>query len=163
LADDERDLTEATGLLWAQAQRQVAQQNTDLDTLRTRAIAMLSVAALAAALFGSRLPHTHSSVGTAVAVIFALGFFAISVVLAVQIVKPMKHAWRFTYQLRPLVNEVKGGSAMTMDVALSLASHAEQNRHANEEKLEGLHKQFSIVCLLVGLQVVAWAVAVLTF
>ena len=161
MADDERDLTDATELLWEQAQRQLSRQSTDLDTLRTRAIAMLSVGALAAALFGSRLPHAHLSVATAVAVAFALGFFAIGVVLAAWIVMPS--AWRFTYPLRPLVSEVKAGSALAMDVALSLANHAEESRKENEEKLKSLHKQFSVVCVLVGLQVVAWAIGVLAF
>jgi hypothetical protein len=163
VADDESDLTDATELLWDQAQRQLSQQSTDLDTVRTRAIAMLSVGALAAALFGSRLPHAHLAVGTTIAVAFALTFFAVSVVLAAQIVKPMKRAWRFTYPLRPLVGEVRSGSALPMDVALSLTHYAEESRMANEEKLENLHKQLGLVCLLTGLQVVAWAVAALAF
>jgi hypothetical protein len=163
VADDERDLTEAAELLWEQAQRQLSQQSADLDSLRTRAIAMLSVAALAAGLFGSRVPSVHSSLGAGIAAVIALGLFAICVVLAVQIVMPMKHAWRFTSPLRVLVKEVGAGSVLPMDVALTLANHAEESRKENEAKLESLHKQFSGMCVLVGLQVVAWSLAVLAF
>jgi uncharacterized protein (DUF2062 family) len=163
VADDDRDVTEATELLWEQAQRQLSQQSADLDSLRTRALAMLSVAALAAGLFGSHVPLAHSSLGTAIAAVIALGLFAICVVLAVWIATPMKHAWRFTFPLRVLVSEVGTGSALPMDVALSLTKYAEESRRANEDKLENLHRYFSAVCVLVGLQVLAWAIAVLVF
>jgi hypothetical protein len=163
VADDDRDLTEATELLWEQAQRQLSQQSADLDSLRTRAIAMLSVAALAAGLFGSRVPRAHTSLGAAIAAFIALGLFAICIVLAVWITTPMKHAWRFTSPLRVLIEGVGAGALLPMDVALSLADYAEKSRKENEDKLESLHKYFSVVCVLVGLQVLAWTIAVLVF
>ena len=158
MADRDRDLTDATGLLMEQAQRQLSQQSADLDTLRTRAIAMLSVAALAAALFGSRLPHGLSTTAK-VAVIFALIFFAVSVWLAVYIVAPKKQGWRFTSPLGALIKEVKAGEALPMDIALSLAAYTEDGRKQNQEKIENLYALFRIVCVLVGLQVAAWVIA----
>jgi hypothetical protein len=157
LVAGERDVTDATKLLWEQAQRQLSQQSADLDILRTRTIAMLSVAAVAAALFGSRLSHVHSA--REAVTVLALCLFAASVVLAAWVVRPAK--WRFTYPLQPLINEAQARSARPMDVALSLTHHAEQNRKKNEKRLEGLHMRFSLICLLIGLQVVAWAIAVI--
>jgi hypothetical protein len=160
LHDEDQDTADASAMLWEQAQRQLAQQSADLDTLRTRAIAMLSVASLTAALFGSRLPHTHLSRLEATAVIVALFFFGASVLLALLIATPKKNAWRFTFRLSMLINGVLDGTDMTADVALSLANHAEESRMANQQKLECLYFAFRLVCILVGLQVVAWTIAV---
>jgi hypothetical protein len=163
VSEDRNDLTDSTKLLWEQAQRQLAQQNADLDTLRTRAIALLSVSAIVAGLFGSRLSHTHLSTGAAISAILALGLFAINVVLTVWIVTPVKNGWRFTYPLRALITRTEAGTVLPMDVAISLAHYAEQSRKENEDKLASFYGQSRIVCVLAGIQVVAWAVAVMAF
>jgi hypothetical protein len=153
------DLTEAAALIWEQAQRQLAQQGADLDTLRTRAVAMLSVAALVAGLFGSRLPHGHASARTVIAVIAALVLFGVSVVLAVLIGMPKN--WLFTFKLDELMNRVEAGTATSGDVNISLAARAEENRRENAGQLEFLYSLFGVACVLVGLQVAAWAIAVI--
>ena len=150
----------AAALLWAQAQQQLSQQNSELDALRTRAVAMLSVATLVAGLFGTRLPTSHVSARTVAAVTAALVLFALSAVLAIMVAAPRKQRL-FTFGLAPLLERVEARSIQPGDVTVSLAARAEQNRRANNVKLKPMYTMFGWICALVGLQVVAWAVAVL--
>jgi hypothetical protein len=151
----------AAALLWAQAQQQLSQQNSELDALRTRAVAMLSVAALVAGLFGTRLPTgSHVSARTVAAVTAALVLFAASAVLAIMVAAP-RNRWLFTFGLDPLLERVEAGSIQPGDVTVSLAGRAEENRRSNNAKLKPMYTMFGWICALVGLQVVAWAVAVL--
>ena len=147
-------------MLWEQAQRQLARQESDLDALRARAVAMLSVAALVAGLFGSRLPHHHVPSRTTIAVVAALLLFAVSVVLALLVAAPKKD-WEFTFKLDKLIERVDDATAAPVDVTRNLAVWAEEARAENTGKLNALYTSFSWVCLLVGLQVIAWAIAVL--
>src|SRR5260370_16195835 len=121
------DLSDSAALLWEQAQRQLSQQNTDLDALRTRAVALLSVAALIAGLFGSRLPHGHAAARTVIAVTVALVLFAASVILAILVAAPKKN-WLFTFTLDKLLDRVEAGSALPGGCTLRLAVHAGPNR-----------------------------------
>jgi len=151
---------DAAALIWEQARQQLAQQNTDLDLLRTRAVALLSVAALVAALFGTRLPHGHLHGRTLSFLVAALILFAASVVLAVLVAAPRRN-WEFTFDLGDLLQRVDGGEAAPVDVTRSFASWSENAWMNNAEQMKSLYTMFSVVCALVGLQVVAWAIAVL--
>jgi hypothetical protein len=151
---------EAAALIWEQARQQLNQQTTDLDVLRTRAVAMLSVAALIAGLFGSRLADGHAGGRTVGFVIVALVLFAASVVLAVIVAAPRRN-WEFTFRLSGLLQRVDAGEAVPADVTRNLAAWSETARFNNAQRMERLYTMFRLVCVLVGLQVVAWAIAVL--
>ena len=152
------DQTDASGVLWESAKSALEQQNAAVDTLRTRAVAMLSVAALVGGLFGSRLPHTYSAVNVT-GLVAALALFACSIVLAVVIGWP--RTWSFGAYLYPLITGVSDGAVTLAQVNLSLATRAEENWAQNEVTLERLYGMFGALCLVVGLQVAAWAFAVL--
>jgi hypothetical protein len=152
------DQTDATGVLWESAKSALDQQSTAVDTLRTRAIAMLSVAALVGGLFGSRLPHTHSAVNVT-GLVAALALFATSVALAVVIGWP--RTWYFGAYLDTLITGVSDGAVTLAQVNLSLTTRAEQNWARNQITLENLYGIFGGLCFVVGLQVVAWAFAVI--
>jgi len=154
------DLDDAAGLLWDQAQRQLSQQISDLATLRTRAVALLSVAALVAGLFGSRLPHGHASAIRVTAVTVALALFAIGVVLALLVAAP-RSQWIFDFKLDKLAELVNDGSAVPRDITSNLAEWADDALRWNAGKLEKLYVLFGCLCAVVGLEVVAWAVAAL--
>jgi hypothetical protein len=151
---------EAAALISEQARQQLNQQNDDLDVLRTRAVAMLSVAALVAGLFGARLPGGHANARTVGFVIVALVLFAASVVLAVIVAAPRRN-WEFTFRLGALLERVDAGKAVPADVTRNLAAWSETARLNNAQRMEHLHNMFRVVCFLVGFQVVAWAIAVL--
>lgn len=73
-------------MLWEEARRQLVRQEAVLDTLRTQAVAMLSVASIVAGLFGSRVP-TSPVPGAEAAVVAALVLFGITAVLAIVIIR----------------------------------------------------------------------------
>ncbi len=160
LAKQKADATDAAGLLWEQAKAQLADQRADVDALRTRAVALLSVASLVAGLFGSQFPHNHTAPRTVTASIAALALFAVSVVLVLLIAAP-KQNWFFPLKLNALLKKVDEGEISPGDVTRNLAVWAEDNRKKNQDKLNTMYALFGTTCLLVGLQVVAWAIAVL--
>jgi hypothetical protein len=84
------DLTDAATVLRAQAKDELTQQATDLDAVRTRAFALLSVEAQVGGLFGSRLPHSHQSPSQVAALLAALVLFSLGVLLAVIIALPRR-------------------------------------------------------------------------
>jgi hypothetical protein len=159
-AEQKSDTTEAAGLLWEQAKAQLAAQKADADSLRTRAVALLSVASLVAGLFGSRLPHDHAAPRTVIASIAALALFGASIVLVLLIAAP-KQNWYFTFRLDELFKEVDEGKASPGNVTRNLAVWAEDFRRKNLDKLDTMYLLFGGTCVLVGLQVVAWAIAAL--
>jgi hypothetical protein len=154
------DLTEAAAVLWAQAKDELTQQATDLDALRTRAVALLSVAALVGGLFGSRLPHIHQSPIRIAALVTALVLLSAGVLLAVMIALPRRD-WQFGFELSDLARRVEAGTASLGMVNISLAAQATASWDANARRLQGMYWLFSALCVLVGLQVIAWALAVL--
>jgi membrane-associated PAP2 superfamily phosphatase len=151
---------EASALIWEQARQQLAQQNADLDLLRTRSVAMLSVAALVAGLFGTRLPHGQLHGRTLVFLIIALALFAASVVLAVLVAAPRRD-WEFAFKFSSLLERVDKIEARPGDVTRNFTSWAESAWANNLRLMQPLYTMFRLVCVLVGLQVIAWAIAVL--
>lgn len=151
---------DAAALLLEQARQQLGQQSADLDVLRTRAVAMLSVAAVVAGLFGTRLPDVHPGGMTITFVIIALILFAASVLLAVIVAAPRRN-WEFTFKLDGLLTRVDAGVAVPVDVTRNLAVWSETARYNNARRMDRLYLMFRIMCYLVGVQVVAWAIAVL--
>jgi hypothetical protein len=156
VADDQ---TDASVVLWEQSKAQIAQQDADVDSLRTRAVALLSVGALVGGLFGSRLPHGHLSPMNVAALVAALALFAVSVGLAVAIAWPRD--WYFGAEREPLLSRVADGTATLAQVNLSLARRAEQNWTSNYGTTMHMYRLFAALCAVVGLQVVAWAFAVI--
>jgi hypothetical protein len=156
VADDQ---TDASIVLWEQSKAEIAQQDGDIDSLRTRAVALLSVGALVGGLFGSRLPHGHLSPMNVAALAVALALFALSVVLALAIAWP--RAWYFGADREPLVSRVADGKATLAQINLSLALRAEQNWNENYSTMRSLYRLFAWLCAAVGVQVVAWAIAVI--
>lgn len=92
--DDDDDQTEASSILWEQARADIAWQDSNLDSLRNRAVALLSVGTLVGGLFGSRLPHGHLSSLNLLGLAAALVLFALSIGPAVAIAWP--RSWNFS-------------------------------------------------------------------
>ena len=118
---------EASALIWEQGRQQLALQSADLDLLRTRAVAMLSVAALVAGLFGIRIPHDHLHGRATACIIAALVLFAASTVLAVLVAAPRRN-WQFTFRLDALLQRVDSGDAVPADVTRNFAAWSEAAR-----------------------------------
>jgi hypothetical protein len=139
---------------------QLDRQAASLDSLRSRALAMLSVSALVAGFFGSQLPSGHQSARVILAVVAALVFFAVTVGLALVVLIPKRDAWHFAHFLGPWFAKIDAKNLTPIDVTFRLAQHFEGYRIENKTKLERLYRCLSAICILVGLQVVVWVVAV---
>jgi hypothetical protein len=159
VADDDDEQTEASAILWEQAKADVAWQDSSLDSLRNRAVALLSVGTLVGGLFGSRLPHGHLSSVNLLGLAAALVLFALSVVLAVMIAWP--RTWYFSTDRAPVTDRVAEGTVSLVTVNLSLASRAERNWTENQRTMSNLYWLFAVLCGVVGLEVVAWSLAVI--
>lgn len=145
-------------VLWEASKSEMVQQNSDIDALRNRAVALLSVGTLVGGLFGSRLPSSHLSTVRTAGLVAALILFAASVGLAVAIAWP--RSWEAGADRVPLAEQVADGTATLAQVNYALAWRAEQNWIANNDTLVGMYRLFAILCVLTGAQVVAWAIAV---
>jgi hypothetical protein len=155
LVDDPN--AEAAALIWEQAKQQLSQQSAELDTLRNRAVALLSVAALVAGFFGSRLPHGELHGRELFCVWVALVSFSVSVLLAMFVAAPRYRAWEFTFKLGPLRQRVDDFEAVPVDVTRNLADWADQALSNNVGKMQSMY----VMCGLVGVQVIAWVTAAL--
>jgi hypothetical protein len=153
------DQTAATAVLWEQSKAAIDRQNSDFDLLRTRAVALLSVGTLVGGLFGSRLPHGHLSGLAVVSLVIALALFALSVCVAIFIAWPRK--WNSGEDRMALVEGVADGTKTLAEVNLSLAVSADENWEVNDATTQSLAGLFALLCAVTGLEVVAWALAVI--
>jgi hypothetical protein len=147
---------DAAAIIWDHAKAQIAKQSADLSSLRTRALGMLSVASVVAALFAGRLPKGAPHW----AVIVALVLFGLSVPLAITVAAP-KRNWQFTEHLNELIKHVDEGIATPVQVTRNLASWSEESRRHNDDKMRPMFSMFRIVCFLTAGQVIFWVIAVL--
>ena len=132
--DEGTPFTDSAALLWDEARRQNAAQVAEVDLLRTRAVAVLSVASLVAGLFGGRIvaksPHPHY-VGAAIGV--ALVAFALSVLAIVVVLKPQKMKWEFAQNLTSYFEDLAAGEPIQpVDVTFNLAKDFEASRIQNK-------------------------------
>jgi len=152
--------TPALELLWEESRRQVEEQQSSLEALRNRCIAALSVSALVAGLFGSRLVgKVHSWRGWLVGL--ALVAFAVTVIRVIGIQFP-KRDLEFYQDLEPYLSEIKNSIEVPPeDVTYNLAKDTQASWGRNEVHLKAAHKSFKGICFLLGIQVLAWGIALL--
>jgi hypothetical protein len=152
-------LKEAAALLWEEARRQIEEQRSTLESVRSRSVALLSVASLVAALFGSHILRGEHRWWVTVAIVVALAAFGLSALLTVHLLAPTSD-WEFSQNLDSYLVDIKNEKDVTAeDVTYNLAQHSQVSRRNNEAKLKKLHCEFGWACALLGLQVLAWAVA----
>ncbi len=150
----------ALTMLWEEARRLLVRQEAALDTLRTQAVAILSVGALIAGLFGAHVVPGGHSLGTELAIGAALILFAASTVLIVIVLAP--HEWTFAHGLTDALNEIEKQEVVdAQDLSFSWAIDFECWRTTNQAKLDCLFTYFLLACVLTGAQVIAWGIAVL--
>ena len=157
---DTRSNGPAAAMLWEEERRLLSRQEAALDTLRTQAVAILSVGALVAGLFGSHIVPGHHHGLTEVGIVVALVLFAISVVLSLAILRP--RTWTFDQTLAGKLKLIEQQKMLGVDALnYSWTADFEPVRTANQIKLDRLVRCFAWACLLTGAQVLAWGVALL--
>lgn len=160
-APDSTPLKDSAALLWDESRRQITRQEADLDTLRSRAVALLSVSSLVAGLFGARATTHHHPTFATVATVAALAFFSLSVLAILLVLAPKRKGWEFAQNLDQWFPRLMDGTLTPVTVTTNLAEHVEASRKKNQVVLESLYWWFSAACLLSGLEVLAWGITVL--
>ena len=147
-------------MVWDEARRLLVRQEAVLDTLRTQAVAILSVGAIVAGLFGSRLLPVHLAPLRLGAIVLALVLFGITTLKVVAILLPRD--WTFEHHLAEKLAKLEGDRLLSPgSLALTWASDAEAARVINQVQLDRLMKSFRWACLLTAAQVVVWGLALL--
>lgn len=159
-AGEPQDNGPALAMLWDEARRQLVRQEAALDTLRTQAVAVLSVAAIVAGLFASHVTTTNEPFGVDLAVIAALVLFAATAGLAIAIVWP--RTWTFAHALDDVIDKVERQVPVGADdLSYTWAKDFEKWRGTNQAAFDRLMCWFSWSCALSALQVIAWGLAIL--
>ena len=129
------------------------------DTLRNRATAMLSVASIVAGLFGTKLATGTHSAPVLAAISVALALFASSALLSVKIM--MLKGLGVGVDTGALVARLEEGTAASTPYGMNytLAKRYQDGYDRNVPVVERLNTQYMALCLLVGAQVIAWAIA----
>ncbi len=152
----------ALQVLFDESTRGIKDQQAALEQLRNRAVALLSVGALAAALFGTHFLHRGSHPGWLLAAtVVALVAFGGSALIAAYVLAPRKD-WEFYQDVRDYAEDIKDGEEVPLAEVLSnLTVHQENSWDVNEKILGALHDWYRCACYLLAIQVIAWAVVAL--
>jgi hypothetical protein len=152
MADD------GSGLILSEAQRQLASQETSLSEVRSRALALLSVAGLVAGVAGPVARRSALSFWIPGGI--GIGLLILSIVLALSIVTPQE--WTFAGHLNIELTELhEGKTPSTAEVVYRRAYWLEEWRNSNQPKLDKLFARLTWLIVAVGASVVSFAVAAL--
>jgi hypothetical protein len=160
--EDKPGSAAAAAILLDQARLQMANQDSDLATLRTRAVALLSVSSLVAGLFGGRIVATqHHPWYVTSGIAVALVTFGLSVLAIIVVLSPKRMGWDIAQNLDEFFKLLSAQNLSPLDASANLAKHIEKSRGANQVVLEKLYCSFSIACVLTAVEVIAWGISIL--
>jgi hypothetical protein len=148
-------------LLCAEARRKLDGQTEDVRSVRSRAAGLLTAGGIISGLFGLQVTATPrpGSLHTGL-VITALIAFTLLVVAAVIIEWP--RTFHGDESLEPWIHEIQTGTAGDPhELPFHLATAYDTYRQKNAKIYTGLVRLFTAMCVLLGVEVVAWAAAVL--
>jgi hypothetical protein len=142
-------------IVWSEATRLLARQEASLDTLRVRALGVLSAGGLITGILGAQK-------GSATwATLVALTCLALSAGLTVWIQWPSR--FDFSHDLAPMIQriEVSGQEPLSsLDVTYNWARDLDENRKVNARKLRVLVNVYTCMCAFLGMEIVASVAAV---
>lgn len=128
------------------------------DTVRNRTTAMLSVASIVAGLFGARLATGTQPRPTLAAIAAALLLFAVSALLAISMMM-LRNLRVGVDTSQPLARLEAHTPSTPYGMNYTLAKRYQEEYDLNVPVVERLDSQYKWLCVLVGAQVIAWAVA----
>jgi hypothetical protein len=155
-------------LVYAASERALAQQQTVLDGLRTRASILISAAAIATSFLGAQAlrppaPNPRTGIAPEPTVhVFgwvAIAFFGLVGLFTILILFP-RGDWRFRLSPRAVIRdyvESKPPSEIT-EMHRDLALHMEDDYAKNDEHLRTLFNFLRLACLFLVLEVVMWII-----
>jgi hypothetical protein len=140
-----------------EAIRLIVRQEATVDAFHSRAVSLLAVESLVAALFGAQLISKVSGWHLALQIV-ALVLFLLTVALVICIEWPRD--WFFTYKLDQWVGLMERGEPVKLvDFASAVTNDLSLARKSNEVKINRMATQFTWLCVVAGAQVLAWAIA----
>ncbi len=152
---------EATVLIMEEARRQVEDQTAALNALRGMDATLLTGASVVTAVFGALLARQHRSGFSIGCEAIALALFVATVFASLVVLRPVD--WKSEHSLEnnflPRLRENRIPDDVS--VAATFAAMFDRYRKKNHNELKCLQKWFAAACLLLGVQVLAWGLAVL--
>lgn len=151
---------DASVMVWDEALRLLLRQEAEIDNLRTRSTALLSAAAVAAALFAARMPSRTVRGWHHDCLIAALVLFVLMTAAIAAIHWPRRFV--FSAGLEHPVDLMESGSPPDIAAFTSNRSRwALKARESNRRPMTTMYKFMIVACVLFGAQVVAWGAALL--
>ena len=145
------------GVLLDEARRSITRQESTLDNLRSRSVAVFAASGVVA---GFAAPKFVSHPASAVPAGIALGAFVVGAVVALAVT--WSRWFVFSENLggyADWVREHNDNPAASRVFTLGLAEHLEANRENNKPEMRHLTRLFHAQCSLLIVQVVLWALA----
>jgi hypothetical membrane protein len=139
-------------LAYEEGMRVLAQQRDDMERLRTRTVALVSVASLAAGFLG--VGHDHLSEPWVVVGLVAFGALIVSVCIAL-----LPRETIFENDPRIIVSGYVDAHRNLNETLQWLAIYAGDNAERNAKKLNGLSLLYAIGVIALGLLVASFAMA----
>ncbi len=159
MTDELFDNGPAAAKVLEEARRQVEAQETALNSLRGSVATVLLGASIVAAVFGAVTFKSGRSDFSTGCEWFAFIVFGATVVASVVVLWP--RTFHTEHELAPYIDRLIEGAALDeITVTAHLAKSFEGFREKNDRILACLQIVFAIACSCLGLQVVAWALAV---
>jgi len=149
---------EAGEMIWDEVKRSISRQESNLDSLRTRALTLLSASGVIAALFSPRTLDRRIDAISMAVLILALGAFAVSVMLAVAVQWSRRYA--FAFQMDAWFEGQEHRTDLTADqLSYRLSKHLWQAHKCNKTTIETTTKELIGLCAVLAIEVVGWMIS----
>ena len=140
----------AESVVYAEALRGIARQQTVIDALRNRAGTLFAAASLVTAFLGGQALTRDPELDTLAWL--AIGAFVTLFALVLAILWP----WKFRFTLSPQVLIEDHLSKSVPELHTYLAEIWDKNYDFNKTTVDKLHRLFRIACSALSVEVVAW-------
>jgi hypothetical protein len=146
------------GLQMNESRRLLELQERSLEALKGRAGVLLGSASVVTGLVAG-LTDSQGCFDRAM-VIAAIAAYVVVVGLCVDVLRP--HPWRFTHTMKAFEDcDIAGRYPKQADVAVHFIRTFQGCRRSNASRLKRLQSEYFAGCVILGVQVVAWAAAAL--
>lgn len=145
-------------IVMEESRRLLERQEADLDTLRGRVGVILTGSSIVAAVFGAGIPDQIPRFAFATRC-GAFALFAFTAAVCVWILLPRD--WDFSTDIGEWITDIQAeGKPPTHEVVRAFARYYQEMRNKNSPQLLQLQGFFTGACILLAMQVVAWALVI---
>lgn len=149
---------EAGEMIWDEVKRSISRQESNLDSLRTRGLTLLSASGVIAALFSPRTLDRRIDALSMAGLVLALGAFAVSVLLTVIVQWPRRYD--FAFKLDAWFEGQEHRTDITADqLSYRLSKQLWQAHQSNKANIEQTTNVLIGLCAMLALEVVGWIVS----